>query len=204
MKLAAITNDSFSVEKTCEVILQILPYVDYVHIREKSKSMLEIYCLCKQLLAKGADKRKIIINGRAEILLLANMLHVHLPEKGMPIEAVRRKTACGLTGRSVHSLQSALDAEREGADYLLYGHCFHTKSKRGIPPNGIKILHEIKKQVSIPVYAIGGITEELVSEINNCGADGIAIMSGIFGAKNPQLAAQNYYERCKAYANTKI
>ncbi|TRZ36076.1 thiamine phosphate synthase [Niallia circulans] len=204
MKLAAITNDSFSVEKTGEIILKILPYVDYVHIREKSKSMLEIYCLCKQLLAKGADKRKIIVNGRGEILLLANMLHVHLPEKGLPIEAVRKKTACRLAGRSVHSLQSALDAEREGADYLLYGHCFHTESKRGVPPNGIKILHEIKKQVSIPVYAIGGITEELVSEINNCGADGIAIMSGIFGAENPQLAAQNYYERCKVYANSKV
>lgn len=131
MKLIAITNDAYSVEETCTKILEIHDYVDFIHIREKSKSMLEIYCLCKQLLAGGADKRKIVINGREEILLLANMLHVHLPEKGFLIERTRRRTACQLAGKSVHSLKAALEAEKEGADYIIYGHCYETDSKRG-------------------------------------------------------------------------
>jgi len=204
MKLIAITNDAYSVEETCTKILEIHDYVDFIHIREKSKSMLEIYCLCKQLLAGGADKRKIVINGREEILLLANMLHVHLPEKGFLIERTRRRTACQLAGKSVHSLKAALEAEKEGADYIIYGHCYETDSKKGMPPNGIKTLQEIKQAVKLPVYAIGGISEDKVAGLYECGADGICIMSGIFAAGSPKLAAKKYQERCKEYANTKI
>ncbi len=204
MKLLAITNDAYSVQETCAIILQIHDYVDYIHIREKSKSMLEIYCLCKQLLAGGADRRKLVINGMEEILLLANMLHVHLPENGFSIERTRNRTACQLAGKSVHSLQSALEAAKEGADYIIYGHCYETDSKAGVPPNGIKTLQAIKRAVKLPVYAIGGISEDRVGELYDSGADGICVMSGIFAAVNPELAAKKYQERCKEYANTKI
>ena len=95
-------------------------------------------------------------------------------------------------GRSVHSLEEAIQAEKEGSDYVLYGHCFETNSKKGLAPNGIQTLVEMKKELSIPVYAIGGITEYELIALQQVKADGIAVMSGIFSAKNPKESAKQF------------
>ena len=65
-------------------------------------------------------------------------------------------------GRSVHSVEEAKQAEQDGADYVLYGHCFETNCKEGITPNGIDRIIEMKKELHIPVMAIGGITTDRV------------------------------------------
>ena len=70
-------------------------------------------------------------------------------------------------------------------DYVLYGHCFETNSKKGKVPNGIQPIIDMKKELKIPVYAIGGITINKIKSLQQVKADGIAVMSGIFSAEDP-------------------
>ena len=79
-------------------------------------------------------------------------------------------------------------------DYVLYGHCFETNSKKGKIPNGIDPIIEMKKELHIPVYAIGGITVDRIDALRQVKADGIAVMSGIFSAENPFASTKQFDE----------
>lgn len=81
-------------------------------------------------------------------------------------------------GVSVHSIDEAKNSEILGADYIIAGHIFATDCKRGIPPRGLSFLSEICKNVSIPVFAIGGITNKNAGEAVKAGAFGVCVMSG--------------------------
>ena len=63
-------------------------------------------------------------------------------------------------GASVHSVSEAIEAQLLGATYLIAGHIFSTDSKKGVPPRGLPFLKDVCDAVSIPVFAIGGITEK--------------------------------------------
>lgn len=80
-------------------------------------------------------------------------------------------------GVSVHSLEEALNAEKNGADHLIAGHIFQTDCKKGLPPRGLDFLKKICDNVNIPVYAIGGINTENYQGCINVGAYGVCIMS---------------------------
>lgn len=81
-------------------------------------------------------------------------------------------------GVSVHSLKEALAAERGGADYLIAGNIFETDCKRGLPGKGTEFLREICEKTKLPVYGLGGITEENEALIREAGAAGACRMSG--------------------------
>lgn len=82
------------------------------------------------------------------------------------------------TGVSVHSVEEAAAAEKQGADYLIAGHVFSTDCKKGVPPRGLKFLTDVISNVEIPVYGIGGINSENETLVTGCGAAGVCIMSG--------------------------
>lgn len=150
------------------------------------------------LLSEGnVPKEKIIINDRLDVALLSDIPNIHLPSHGLPIKNVKAHFPNVKIGRSIHSLAEAKEAEADGADYVLYGHVFETDCKKGKKPRGIKELIEIKKVLQIPVYAIGGITEDKVATIRQTEVDGIAVMSGIFSADNPLIEAKRLFEKCK-------
>ncbi|MGN0658214.1 MAG: thiamine phosphate synthase [Emergencia sp.] len=100
---------------------------------------------------------------------------------------------CGMTdgekavlkrrGVSVHSGQEAVKAESLGADYLIFGHVFETECKPGIPPRGLETLKEICETVEIPVFAIGGISDENAADCIEAGAAGVCMMSGYMKMK---------------------
>lgn len=81
-------------------------------------------------------------------------------------------------GTSVHSLAEAREAEALGADYLFAGNIFETDCKKGLPGRGLSFLQEVCKQVSIPVYGIGGITPDRMEQLLLAGASGGCMMSG--------------------------
>ncbi|MFH1025743.1 MAG: thiamine phosphate synthase, partial [Nitrospirota bacterium] len=105
---------------------------------------------------------------------------------GLPVSAARKIAGRKLLiGVSTHSIEEALEAERDGADFITIGPIYDTPSKLKYgPPIGIDTLRKVKSRVSIPVYAIGGIKLERVEEVKEAGADGIALISGILAAKN--------------------
>ena len=77
-------------------------------------------------------------------------------------------------GISIHSVEEAKEAEQLGASYLTAGHIYATDCKRGLPPRGLGFLKEVCREVSIPVYGIGGIKfdEEQWNDMKKCGAVG--------------------------------
>lgn len=83
-----------------------------------------------------------------------------------------------VTGTSVHSMEQAMLAKSLGADYVTAGHIFATDCKKGLPPRGTEFLESICTALDIPVYAIGGISEENFPQILSAGAAGGCIMSG--------------------------
>src|SRR5699024_112986 len=87
--------------------------------------------------------------------------------------------------------------EEAGADYLIYGHIFKTKSKIGKSPKGLNKLKEVINQTELPIIAIGGIKPNNVKEVFDVGADGIAVLSGILLAKNVKNQSYEYYKKSR-------
>lgn len=80
-------------------------------------------------------------------------------------------------GVSIHSLEEGLIAEKLGASYVIFGHIFPTMCKENVPPRGLLQLKELCKTLQLPVYALGGITEENMPSVLESGALGICQMS---------------------------
>jgi thiazole tautomerase (transcriptional regulator TenI) len=197
VELMAVTDNGSSVCELASKIIEIKSRIDFIQIREKAKTPQEIMTLLEYLKQGGVEKKKLILNDRLDIALLMDIPNVHLPEKGLPVKKVKTLFPQLRVGKSVHSFEGALQAELDGADYVLYGHCFETNSKKGKNPNGTEPIREMKKELSIPVYAIGGITSENIHELRQVRADGAAVMSGIFSAENPFFSTNQYYEAIK-------
>ncbi|MDP3111212.1 MAG: thiamine phosphate synthase [Thermodesulfovibrionales bacterium] len=100
-----------------------------------------------------------------------------------------------LIGVSTHSVKEALEAEKSGADFITLGPVYKTPSKLKYGrPIGSDTLRNVKSKISIPVFAIGGIKEDKVKEVMGAGADGIALISGILGAKNVGEKTREFFK----------
>lgn len=135
MKLIAVTDDSQPNSVLAQKIIQIQQIVDYIQIREKSKTAKEVVTLLEYLDEESVLKDKIIVNSHLDIALSNGIQTIHLPERGLSVQQVKDQYPQLRVGRSVHDYEGAMDAERQGADYVLYGHCFETNSKKGKAPN---------------------------------------------------------------------
>ncbi|NPA53968.1 MAG: thiamine phosphate synthase [Aquificae bacterium] len=142
-------------------------------LREKDLPSDELYSLAEKMadLLYGYDAI-FIINDRVDIALLVGANGVHLPEKSVPISSVKHKFPDLIVGKSCHSVEGAIAAEKEGADYITFSPIFSSPGKG--KPVGIEALKEVVSKVKIPVYALGGIKEENIEEVLQTGAYGIA------------------------------
>lgn len=121
---------------------------------------------------------------------------VHLGQDDGPIADAKELLGQGaIVGRTAHNLEEALEAEREGADYLGVGAVFATESKIVSSSISPKALEEIARIVSIPVYAIGGIDAENISVVNGRGLEGVAVIGAIANAEDPREAAKKLTSR---------
>lgn len=96
----------------------------------KVKKVSEISSLIDRLAEEGVDKRKLIINDRVDIALFHHIHRVHLPSHGFSVKSVRSRFPHLKIGKSVHSPEEAVQAETEGADYVLFGHILKRTVKR--------------------------------------------------------------------------
>ncbi|WP_051530049.1 thiazole tautomerase TenI [Anoxybacillus tepidamans] len=191
-QLYAISTGKQPSEQLAAIASHIHPYVDAIHIREKTKTAKELFELVERFLDSGVPAEKIIINDRADVAAACGVKGVQLAYHSLSAKAVKKAFPSLVVGCSVHSLQEAIEAEQNGADYCIYGHVFPTECKAKMPPRGIEKLAQITAAVSIPVIAIGGIRLDNVSQVWEAGAHGIAVMSGIFLAENPLVQAKRY------------
>lgn len=194
LEIHVITDGVQTVKEIIKKILMIHEEVDFLHIREKTKSASEVMEIVSALLENGVSRDKIIVNDRLDVVQLQQLSNIHLPGNSFSIQTVKEFMPSLKIGRSVHSLEEARDSEKAGADYLMFGHLFATKSKANLPPRGVELLEDICRSVSIPVIAIGGIVPETVSKLSNIKLSGIAIMSYVMASDNPSFALQQIKE----------
>ena len=119
----------------------------------------------------------VIVSSRCDVALAAGAAGVNLPERDIPVAAARALLGDRLVGRSVHSVQGALEAEREGADFVIFGPVWSSASHPDTAPAGLRALTAVAAAVRIPVVAIGGVTEARIAECRSAGAAGYAAIS---------------------------
>ncbi|MCA1321247.1 thiazole tautomerase TenI [Bacillus tianshenii] len=192
MKLHVITDGKRTADELVSILCSIHSQADHIHVREKNRSAKEIYQIVKRLIDGGIPPKKLIINDRMDVAHSLGVGGVQLAYHSLGVSEVRKSFPDLQIGKSVHSYQEAIQAEQDGASFLLYGHVYSTMSKEHLKPRGVEELKAIASAVSIPVIAIGGITLEKTSELKNIGVKGIAVMSGIMSAKDPWKAATLY------------
>lgn len=98
-------------------------------------------------------------------------------------------------GASCHSVEDAIEAESLGCTYITAGHVFDTDCKKDLPGRGLNFLQKVCESVAIPVYAIGGISEENFAEVIKVGASGVCVMSGAMICDEPGKYFEAFKER---------
>ena len=166
--------------------------VTLVQIREKSISTLEFYNLAVKIkLITDKYKIPLIINDRLDIAQAIDAAGVHLGQDDMPADIARGILGSNkIIGVSTSTLKEAKKAEIQGADYVGVGAMFPTTTKDDARTVTIDCLKEIKQGISIPVVAIGGISEINVALLKPANIDGIAVVSAILSKKSVKMAAE--------------
>jgi thiamine-phosphate pyrophosphorylase len=125
----------------------------------------------------GSSPVPVVISSRVDLAVACEAAGVHLPERDIATAAARKLIGKRLVGRSVHSLDSAMAAQSEGADYVTFGPVWASSSHPGVAPVGIDALASVSRSVRIPVLAIGGVTPERIAECHSAGAAGYAAIA---------------------------
>ncbi len=159
--------------------------VNAVQLREKDLAPPDLARLAERLRAEIGDSALLIVNGNAEVAREVAADGLHLPADAPFV----RPDGITLVGRSVHSVEAAVQAEREGADYAIVGPIYETLSHRGVAAAGVRLISAVVVAVSVPVVAIGGITAARIPDVLSAGAGGVAVISAVLGAKSPRAAA---------------
>lgn len=192
--LYLVTDRSLSRGRpTAEIVRQAVQGgVTCVQLREKScgtREFLEEARAVKAVLAGTGVP--LIINDRLDVALASGADGVHLGQRDMPLAEARRLAPSGwIIGVSAESVADAVQAEREGADYVGASPVFATPTKTDTaPPLGLDGLRALCAAVRIPVVAIGGLHAGNAHDVVCAGAAGLAVVSAIVAAESPHAAA---------------
>ena len=166
-----------------------------IQLREKNldeasflQEAIEMRALCKQYHVP------FIVNDNVEIAIAAKADGVHVGQSDMEASCVREKIGPDMIlGVSAKTVEQALRAEENGADYLGVGAVFATSTKLDAGAVTYDTVKEICKAVHIPVVAIGGIGRNNLMQLAGTGVDGIAVVSAIFGAEDVRKATEELY-----------
>jgi thiamine-phosphate pyrophosphorylase len=165
--------------------------VTMVQLREPAMAAGELAQLAQRLKAITRGKALLLINDRVDVAMAVEADGVELPEAGLSTRWVRGTIGkYPVLGRSVHAADTAGEATREGADFVIAGTIYKSPSKPDAKPAGPALLSEITKDASIPVVAIGGVTAKNVDEVIKAGAAGVAVISAIGSADDPKAATE--------------
>jgi thiamine-phosphate pyrophosphorylase len=166
---------------------------DVIQLRDKGRSCAELAAAGREIAAITRKAGAVfIVNDRLDVAMACGADGVHLGQDDLPVSTARQLAPPGfIIGVSVGTVEEAMEAEREGADYLALSPTFSTASKVNAGPGiGLGRLREIRKVVSIPVIAIGGITRQNVRDVIAAGADGIAVISAVVASPDITAAAR--------------
>lgn len=163
-----------------------------IQLREKDCSSLEFYdtAVCVK---KITDRYNVplIINDRVDIALAVDADGVHAGQNDLPCKTLRALIGEDkIVGISASTLREAVQAERDGADYIGVGAMFPTGTKKDAESVSMKTLADIRGAVSVPIVAIGGIGPRNAAQFQNTGINGLAVVSAILAQPDIRAAAR--------------
>lgn len=168
--------------------------VKAIQLREKDLGGRDLFLLAEKVSNLCQSYRSaLFVNERIDIALAVNAAGVQLGNASVPVALARQLLgAQKMIGLSTHSLGEALAAQQQGADFVLFGPVYFTPSKATYgAPQGLNKLKEVVEKISLPVYAIGGIKPENISDLRRMGVSGVALISAIMSSDAPKNATND-------------
>ena len=165
--------------------------VDLVQLREKDLPGGALLDLAQAIEEAIEGRAVLVINERIDVALASSAQGVQLGEEAVPVDVGRRVLGPEyMIGRSVHSVQGALTAQSQGADFLVAGTMYASSSHPGAEPAGPALVRQITQRCSLPVIGIGGITSGNLRGVMDAGACGVAVISSILASPDPRTASR--------------
>lgn len=162
-----------------------------IQLREKDLGTRELLRLAYEMreLTLKYDAR-LFINDRVDIAIAVDADGVHLGQRSIPPYAVRRLASRLIVGVSTHNVREAKKAEVDGADFITLGPIFQTPSKiKYGKPLGLETIEAVAKDLSIPIFGIGGVGLDNIKSVLDAGAAGGSMITAIYGAKDIKASA---------------
>ena len=171
-----------------------------VQLREKTLPMVELLPLARELRARcRAAGARFIVNDRADLALAAEADGLHVGQDDLPAREARALLRPRMIlGVSTHDPEQARRATADGADYVAVGSIFPTTTKAGFQLVGTDLIRRVRPEVSVPLIGIGGITADNASAVLGAGADGVAVISAVCAAADPEASTRRFLERIAA------
>ncbi len=206
MRLYAVTDRMWTGKKTLyeQVEEALKGGVTCVQLREKElseeeflKEALDLKALCKRY---GVP---FFVNDNVDIAIRCGADGIHVGQEDMKAGEVRRLVGDNMMiGVSVHTVEEALEAEKNGADCLGVGAVFSTSTKTDTDVLSWQTLYDICHAVGLPVVAIGGLNKENIPSLAGSGVDGVALVSAIFSASDIENECKELYEISNRMVNS--
>ena len=172
-----------------------------VQLRDKLQSKKELLPIAQQLKNLCTEHDVLfIMNDYLDLALASDADGLHLGQNDLPIKTARKLLPIDkILGCSTTTVDQAITAESEGADYIAVGAIYPTSSKTSTTTPakvvGLETLRQVRQAISLPLVAIGGITKDNAAEVLAAGADSVAVISAILQAESPEEAARQIAAR---------
>jgi thiamine-phosphate pyrophosphorylase len=168
-----------------------------IQLRDKTMSRRELLTVAQELKKLcGEHNVLFIINDYLDLALAAEADGLHLGQDDLPIKVARKLLPFDkILGCSVTTVEQAVTAASEGADHIAVGSMYPTPSKETAKVVGPEILRQVRQKISLPLVAIGGINKDNAAEVKAAGADSVAVISAVLGAKDPEEEARKIVDR---------
>jgi len=171
-----------------------------IQLRDKLHSKKELLPIAQRLKNLCAEHNVLfIVNDYLDIALATEADGLHLGQDDLPIKVARKLLpADKILGCSTTTVDQAIAAQSEGADYIAVGSMYPTPSKETAEVVGLDRLRQVRQAVTSPLVAIGGITKDNAAEVMAAGADAVAVISAVLQAEAPEEAARQIIDRLEA------
>ena len=164
-----------------------------IQLRERDLCAKDLLALTRAVQTFTTQRgSQLLVNDRIDVALSLDGVGVHLRSNSLPAAVARRLLGPQrLLGVSAHSMDEAVRAEANGADYVVFGPVYETPSKQAFgPPLGLSKLEAVCQVVQVPIIGIGGVTVDRARDVRRAGAFGVAVITAILSAEDVEAATR--------------
>jgi len=180
----------------------VLGGADVIQLRDKSSSDASVVGTATRIRKAIASKAIFILNDRIEAAKAAGADGVHVGQDDASVEHARHSGPPGwIVGKSTHSVEQAMAAIAEGADYIGFGPIFATPTKPAYEAVGLEDLRQVSKEATVPFFAIGGIDAANMHEVLSQGARRIAVVRAATRDRDIVLSVRKLKENLISHGN---